>query len=182
MNLDEISLIGKHKASSSLAGALNGNILKLRKKIIQESLTDFDAVEHRLEPVISVHGIQFINDSKAININATFYALQSMTNPTIWIVSSMDKEKDYSELIPLVKKNIKAIVCLGTDNEKIKETFSNHVTQIIETQSMRDAVSSAYMLGKKGDNVLLSPACASYNLFENYEECGNEFKKEVKNL
>ncbi|CAI9428862.1 UDP-N-acetylmuramoylalanine--D-glutamate ligase [Candidatus Ornithobacterium hominis] len=182
MNLEEISLMGERNVSNSLAGALNRNILRLRKKIIQESLTDFDAVEHRLESVISVHGIQFINDSKATNINATFYALQSMKNPTIWIVGGVDKGNDYSELVPLVKKNVKAIVCLGINNEKIKATFSGIVPQIIETKTMKDAVSSAYMLGKKGDTVLLSPACANCDLFEDYQERGRQFKKEVKNL
>ncbi|QAR30078.1 UDP-N-acetylmuramoyl-L-alanine--D-glutamate ligase [Ornithobacterium rhinotracheale] len=182
MKLEELALLGEHNVSNSLASALNGNILKLRKKIIQESLTDFDAVEHRLEPVLSVRGIEFINDSKATNINATFYALQSMRKPTIWIVGGKDKGNDYAELIPLVKKKVKAIVCLGLDNSKITECYRDIVPNITETKSMEEAVKTAYQYGESGDVVLLSPACASFDLFENYEQRGKLFKDEVKKL
>lgn len=182
MTVEELALNGKHNVSNSLAAALNGSIFKLRKEIIKDSLTEFDAVEHRLEPVISVHGIQFINDSKATNVNSVFYALQSMKTPTIWIVGGKDKGNDYEELIPMVKKKVKAIVCLGVDNKKLVETFSPHIDQIIETNNMKDAVNTAYLLGKNGDTVLLSPACASFDLFDNYEHRGKLFKEEVHKL
>lgn len=143
---------------------------------------EFDAVEHRLESVISVHGIEFINDSKATNVNSVFYALQSMKTPTIWIVGGKDKGNNYEELIPMVKKKVKAIVCLGLDNSKIVETFSPFVDQIIETNNMKDAVNTAYLLGKNGETVLLSPACASFDLFESYEHRGKLFKEEVHKL
>ncbi|MBV7441530.1 UDP-N-acetylmuramoyl-L-alanine--D-glutamate ligase [Weeksellaceae bacterium TAE3-ERU29] len=182
MKLEDLALLGEHNVSNSLAGALNGNILKLRKKIIQESLTDFDAVEHRLEPVLSIHGIKFINDSKATNTNSVFYALQSMKTPTVWIVGGKDKGNDYSELIPIVKKKVKAIVCLGADNSKIIESFKGVIDTIVDTNTMKDAVEAAYQLGEKGDTVLLSPACASFDLFESYEQRGNLFKAEVKKL
>lgn len=182
MNIEDLSLIGEHNVSNSLAGALNGNIFKLRKKIIQESLTDFDAIEHRLEPVLTIHGVQFINDSKATNVNAAYYALQSMKTPTVWIVGGKDKGNDYAELLPLVRKKVKAIVCLGIDNKKIKDTFGPFISQITETNNMKDAVNSAYSFSEKGDTVLLSPACASFDLFKSYEDRGNQFKQEVKKL
>lgn len=182
MTVEELALNGKHNVSNSLAAAMNGNILKLRKSIIKDSLMEFDAVEHRLESVISVHGIEFINDSKATNVNSVFYALQSMKTPTIWIVGGKDKGNNYEELIPMVKKKVKAIVCLGLDNSKIVETFSPFVDQIIETNNMKDAVNTAYLLGKNGETVLLSPACASFDLFESYEHRGKLFKEEVHKL
>ncbi|MDO5656256.1 MAG: UDP-N-acetylmuramoyl-L-alanine--D-glutamate ligase [Flavobacteriaceae bacterium] len=182
MKVEEIALMGKHNVSNSLASALTANIFKIRKKAMQDSLIDFDAVEHRLEKVLKVHGIQFINDSKATNVNSVFYALDSMTTPTVWIVGGKDKGNDYSTLIPYVKKKVKAIVCLGLDNSKIVQTFSPYIDQIIETDNMRDAVNTAYLLGKNGDTVLLSPACASFDLFENYEHRGKMFKEEVKKL
>ena len=182
MKVEELALIGKHNISNSLAGALNGNLLKLRKNIIKDSLMDFDAIEHRLERVLSIHGINFINDSKATNVNAVFYALDSMKSPVVWIVGGKDKGNDYSELIPMVKKKVKAIVCLGLDNAKIVETFTPIVDQIIETDNMKDAVNTAYLLGKSGDTVLLSPANASFDLFENYEHRGKLFKEEVQKL
>ena len=182
MTVEELALNGKHNVSNSLAAAMNGNILKLRKSVIKDSLMEFDAVEHRLESVISVHGIEFINDSKATNVNSVFYALQSMKTPTIWIVGGKDKGNNYEELIPMVKKKVKAIVCLGLDNSKILETFSPFVDQIIETNNMKDAVNTAYLLGKNGETVLLSPACASFDLFESYEHRGKLFKEEVHKL
>lgn len=182
MKVEELALLGKHNVSNSLAGALNGNVLKLRKQVIKDSLMDFEAVEHRLEKVLTIHGIQFINDSKATNVNAAFYALQSMKTPTVWIVGGKDKGNDYAELIPMVKKKVKAIVCLGLDNAKIVETFAPYCDQILETNNMKDAVNTAYLLGKNGETVLLSPACASFDLFDNYEHRGNLFKQEVKNL
>jgi len=139
-------------------------------------------VEHRLESVISVHKIAFINDSKATNVNSSWYALESMKKPVVWIVGGIDKGNDYSELYELVKSKVKAIVCLGVDNSKILEAFKNLGIDMVETQSMDDAVRSAYYLAKKGETVLLSPACASFDLFENFEDRGNQFKKAIKNL
>lgn len=180
--VSQFALRGKHNVSNTMAAATAANILKIRKETIKRSLYDFKAVEHRLESILKIGGIEFINDSKATNVNATYYALESMNSPTVWIVGGTDKGNDYSELIPLVKKKVKAIVCLGLDNSKILETFDGLVENIVETKSMQDAVRTAYMFGRKGDAVLLSPACASYDLFENYEDRGNQFKKEVKNL
>ena len=180
--VSQFALRGKHNVSNTMAAATAANILKIRKETIKRSLYDFKAVEHRLESILKIGGIEFINDSKATNVNAAYYALESMNSPTVWIVGGTDKGNDYSQLIPLVKKKVKAIVCLGLDNSKILETFDGLVENIVETKSMQDAVRTAYMFGRKGDSVLLSPACASYDLFENYEDRGNQFKKEVKNL
>lgn len=180
--ISQFALRGRHNVSNTMAAATAANILKIRKETIKRSLSDFKAVEHRLESVLKIGGIEFINDSKATNVNATYYALESMNTPTVWIVGGTDKGNDYSELVPLVKKKVKAIVCLGLDNSKILAAFDGLVDNIIETQSMQDAVRSAYMLGGKGETVLLSPACASFDLFKNYEDRGNQFKKEVKNL
>lgn len=180
--ISEFALRGKHNVSNTMAAATVANILKIRKDTIKRSLFDFTAVEHRLETVLKVGGIEFINDSKATNVNAAYYALESMKNPTVWIVGGTDKGNDYSELMALVKKKVKAIVCLGEDNSKILRAFEGAVDNIIETNTMQDAVRSAYMFGRKGDTVLLSPACASFDLFKSYEDRGNQFKKEVKNL
>ena len=182
LSIPEFSLRGKHNVSNSMAAATAANILKIRKETIKRSMSDFTAVEHRLESVLKVGGIEFINDSKATNVNAVYYALESMKTPTVWIVGGTDKGNDYAELIPLVRKKVRAIVCLGLDNMAILQTFEGLVDNIVETRSMQDAVRSAYMFGRKGDTVLLSPACASYDLFENYQDRGNQFKKEVKNL
>lgn len=182
LSISEFSLRGRHNVANTMAAATAANILKIRKETIKRSLSDFTAVEHRLESVLKIGGIEFINDSKATNVNATYYALESMNTPTIWIVGGTDKGNDYSDLIPLVKKKVRAIVCLGIDNSKILSAFEGLVDNIVETQSMQDAVRAAYMLGKKGDTVLLSPACASFDLFKNYEDRGNQFKKEIKSL
>ncbi|NQY01535.1 MAG: UDP-N-acetylmuramoyl-L-alanine--D-glutamate ligase, partial [Flavobacteriaceae bacterium] len=159
-----------------------GRVLEIRKEIIRESLSDFQNVEHRLEFVAKVHGIEFINDSKATNVNATFYALECMERPTVWIVGGVDKGNDYTDLLPLVREKVKAIVCLGEDNEKIKQTFFNVVDLLIETAGAEEAVKVAYKLSQKGDAVLLSPACASFDLFENYKDRGRQFKNAVKQL
>ncbi|SMC87805.1 UDP-N-acetylmuramoyl-L-alanine--D-glutamate ligase [Moheibacter sediminis] len=182
LSISEFSLRGRHNVANTMAAATAANILKIRKDTIKRSLSDFTAVEHRLETVLKIGGIEFINDSKATNVNATYYALESMNTQTVWIVGGTDKGNDYSDLIPLVKKKVRAIVCLGLDNSKILSAFEGLVDNIVETKSMQDAVRAAYMLGKKGDTVLLSPACASFDLFENYEDRGNQFKKEIKNL
>lgn len=145
-------------------------------------MADFKGVEHRLERFLRVHGIEFINDSKATNINSTWYALESMSQPTVWIVGGIDKGNDYSQLVELVKSKVKAIICLGTDNSKIMEAFKNVGIDMVEAQSMEDAVRSAYYLAKNGDTVLLSPACASFDLFENYEDRGRQFKLAVREL
>ena len=145
-------------------------------------MADFKGVEHRLERFLKVHGIEFINDSKATNINSTWYALESMTQKTVWIVGGIDKGNNYGELYELVKTKVKAIICLGIDNSKILEAFKDLGIDMVETQSMQDAVRSAYYLAKKGDTVLLSPACASFDLFENYEDRGRQFKQSVREL
>jgi UDP-N-acetylmuramoylalanine--D-glutamate ligase len=182
MSLAELSLKGKHNTYNSMAAGITGSVLKIRKPIIRESLMDFMGVEHRLERFIKVHGIEFINDSKATNVNSTWYALESMTNPVIWIAGGIDKGNDYNELMSLVKKKVKALVCLGIDNSKLHKTFDGVVQTIVDTASMKEAVMAAYRLGKKDDTVLLSPACASFDLFENYEDRGSQFKKYVKEL
>jgi UDP-N-acetylmuramoylalanine--D-glutamate ligase len=182
MSIHDLALKGKHNAANSLASGITARILEIRKETVRESLSDFVNVEHRLEFVAKVNGIEFINDSKATNINSTWFALESMENPTVWIVGGVDKGNDYSELLELVQEKVKAIVCLGKDNKKIVEAFKGVVPEIYETQSAMEAVAYGYRLAKKDETVLLSPACASFDLFENYEERGNEFKKAVRAL
>ncbi len=182
MIIDDLSLKGKHNAYNSMAAAIAGHVLKIRKETIRESLSDFQGVEHRLEPVLKIHGIDFINDSKATNVNSTWYALESMRQKVVWIVGGIDKGNDYSELTVLVKEKVKAIVCLGKDNSRIHAAFSDIVPTIVDTKSMKEAVRSAYYLAKNNDVVLLSPACASFDLFENYEDRGRQFKEQVRNL
>ncbi len=182
MSLDDLSLQGKHNAYNSMAAGISARVLEIRKEIIRESLSDFENIEHRLEFVAKVNGIEFINDSKATNVNSTWYALESMQNPTVWIVGGQDKGNDYDMLLDLAKEKVKAIVCLGVDNSKIIEAFSKSVPQIIETGNAQDAVMTAYRIAKKGDTVLLSPACASFDLFENYEDRGRQFKHAVRRL
>ena len=182
MSIYDLALKGRHNTYNSMAAAIAGKVLNIRKEVIRESLADFQGVEHRLEPVITVCGIAFINDSKATNVNSTWYALECMENKTVWIVGGIDKGNDYSELFPLVEKKVKAIVCLGKDNKKIIEAFKDKVPTIVETMSMEEAVRSSYYLAKKGETVLLSPACASFDLFSNYEDRGRKFKEAVRNL
>ncbi len=182
MSLAELALKGKHNIYNSMAAGITGSVLKIRKPVIRESLMDFKGVEHRLERFIKVHGIEFINDSKATNVNSTWYALESMTTPVIWIAGGIDKGNDYNELVDLVKAKVKALVCLGVDNTKLHKAFESVVPVIVDTKSMKEAVTTAYRLGKKGDTVLLSPACASFDLFENYEDRGWQFKKYVREL
>jgi UDP-N-acetylmuramoylalanine--D-glutamate ligase len=182
MTIHEMALKGRHNTYNSMAAAIAGKVLNIRKDKIRESLADFQGVEHRLEPVIKVSGINFINDSKATNVNSTWYALECMENNVIWIVGGIDKGNDYSELFPIVKQKVKAIVCLGKDNRKILEAFRDMVPTIVETSSMEEAVRSAYYLAKKGETVLLSPACASFDLFNNYEDRGRQFKAAIRNL
>lgn len=182
MNIHDLALKGKHNAQNALAAGIAARLLEIRTGLVRESLMDFENVEHRLEFVAKVNGIDFINDSKATNVNAAWYALESMENPTVWIVGGVDKGNDYSELTSIVAEKVKAIVCLGKDNEKIIEAFSTLVDTIVETESASEAVKLANKLASKSDTVLLSPACASFDLFENYEDRGNQFKKAVRNL
>ena len=182
MPLGQLSLKGKHNTYNSMAAAIAGNVLNIRKDHIRESLSDFQGVEHRLEPVSKVHGIEFINDSKATNVNSTWYALESMKNNTIWIAGGVDKGNDYSELNELVRQKVKVLICLGKDNSKLHAAFDKLIPTIIDCASMEDAVKSAYHLGTDGDTVLLSPCCASFDLFSNYEDRGKQFKVCVRNL
>jgi len=182
MTIHDLALKGRHNTLNSLAAAIAGKIMNIRKEVIRESLADFQGIEHRLEPVITVCGINFINDSKATNVNSTWYALECMQTKVVWIAGGIDKGNDYSDLYEVVSKKVKAIVCLGKDNRKIIEAFKDKVPTIVETTSMEEAVRSAYYLASKGDTVLLSPACASFDLFENYEDRGRQFKAAVRNL
>ena len=182
MSIHDLALKGKHNSQNSMASAVAARILDIRSMSIRESLTDFVNVEHRLEFVAKVHGIEFINDSKATNINSTWFALESMDKPTVWIVGGVDKGNDYSELLDLVKDKVKAIICLGLDNSKIIEAFTGVVDTIVEAKTSMEAVAYGYRLAKKDETVLLSPACASFDLFENYEERGDMFKEAVRRL
>lgn len=182
MKTKKLALKGKHNTKNAMAAAMAASLLKVRKESIRESLEDFEGAPHRLEPVLKISGVQYINDSKATNVNATYYALDSMQAPTVWIVGGVDKGNDYLDLMPLVREKVKAIVCLGLDNQKIVQTFSNVVDLIVETVGAEEATKVAYKIAEKGDNVLLSPACASFDLFENYEDRGNKFKKAVREL
>lgn len=182
MPTNQLSLEGKHNVKNAMAAATVAQLLKIRKDTIRESLSDFQGVEHRLEKVLKIQNVQYINDSKATNVNATFFALDSMTTPTVWIVGGVDKGNDYTELMPLVNEKVKAIICLGVDNAKIIDAFADVVDVLVESSSMTDAVRQAYKIAEKGDTVLLSPACASFDLFENYEDRGRQFKQAVQNL
>lgn len=182
MTIQELALQGKHNLYNSMAAGIAGKVLELKKDVIRESLTDFQNVEHRLEEVGKVHGITFVNDSKATNVNSTWYALESFEHPVVWIVGGVDKGNDYEMLKELVADRVKAIVCLGKDNEKIHEAFEGVIETIVDTDNASDAVNMAYQLSQKGDTVLLSPACASFDLFDNYEDRGQQFKKAVRAL
>ncbi|TRW99946.1 UDP-N-acetylmuramoyl-L-alanine--D-glutamate ligase [Flavobacterium gawalongense] len=182
MDTEHIALEGKHNMKNAMAATSVAKLMQIRKATIRESLSNFQGVEHRLEKVLKIQNVQYINDSKATNVNATFFALDSMNTPTVWIVGGVDKGNDYNELMSLVREKVKAIICLGVDNKKIIDVFGNVVDMMIEVDNMNDAVRMAQRLSEKGDTVLLSPACASFDLFENYEDRGNQFKQAVKNL
>ena len=182
MTIEKLALQGKHNVYNSMAASLVAKIVDVRKDIIRESLEDFRNAEHRLEFVATVNGIEFINDSKATNVNSTWYALESMVKPVIWVCGGQDKGNDYNELHDLVKQNVKAIICLGKDNKKIINAFKDVVELIVETDNAADAVATSYKIGKKGDVVLLSPACASFDLFKSYEDRGMQFKAAVRSL
>lgn len=178
----DLSLQGKHNTYNSMAAGIASMILEIKDEKLRESLADFKGVEHRLEYFLSVHGIEFINDSKATNVNSTWYALESVKKPVVWIAGGIDKGNDYSMLMPVVREKVKAIVCLGKDNSRIHKAFDKVVENVIDTNSMEEAVKASYYLAKNGDIVLLSPACASFDLFENYEDRGRQFKNEVRSL
>ena len=182
MPIPKLGLQGQHNTKNAMAASTVSKLLSIRKETIRRSLENFQGVEHRLENVLKINNVKYINDSKGTNVNATFYALDSMEAPTVWIVGGVDKGNDYSELFPLVNEKVKAIICLGLDNDKIIRAFGNVVDIMVETHSMEDAVKVAYRLSKRGDAVLLSPACASFDLFEDYEDRGRQFKSAVRNL
>ncbi len=182
MTIEQLALQGRHNIYNSMAAGISASLVNLRKDTIRKSLGDFQNVDHRLEFVANVHGVQFINDSKATNINSTWWALESSLKPIIWIAGGVDKGNDYSELMELVKSKVKAIVCLGLDNSRIHEAFAGVVKVVVDTRSAEEAVKTAYYLSEPGDTVLLSPACASFDLFENYEDRGNQFKELVRKL
>jgi len=182
MSITKLGQQGQHNIKNAMAASTASKLLHIRKETIRRSLENFQGVEHRLENVLKINNVRYINDSKGTNVNATFYALDSMEASTVWIVGGVDKGNDYSELFALVNEKVKAIICLGVDNEKIIKAFGNVVDIMVETHSMEDAVKVAYRLSKRGDNVLLSPACASFDLFEDYEDRGRQFKNAVRNL
>ena len=177
-----LTLKGNHNIKNAMAASTIASLLGIRKSTIRECMENFQGVEHRLEHVLKINKVQYINDSKATNVNATYYALESMEAPTVWIVGGEDKGNDYAELFPFVNEKVKAIICLGVDNHKLTDTFGNMVDIIIETQFMSEAIKIAYKVAEAGDNVLLSPACASFDLFENYEDRGRQFKDAVRKL
>ncbi len=182
MNTEELALKGQHNARNSMASSMAARLLHVRKESIRDSLTNFDAIEHRLESLGTIRGVTFINDSKATNVNATWYALESVSKPVIWIAGGVDKGNDYTELMNLVEDKVKAIVCLGENNQKLLDEFTGHVKVITETRSMERAVKMAFSLADKNDTILLSPCCASFDLFDNYEDRGEQFKYWVRQL
>ena len=182
MPINKLALEGKHNVKNTMAATTVAQLMNIRKATIRESLTNFQGAEHRLEKVLKINNVQYINDSKATNVNATFFALDSMNTPTVWIVGGVDKGNDYDELMALVREKVKGIICLGVDNKKLADKFEGLVDMFVETTSMSEAVKIANKMAEKGDTVLLSPACASFDLFENYEDRGRQFKQAVQNL
>jgi UDP-N-acetylmuramoylalanine--D-glutamate ligase len=182
MPIHQLALEGKHNVKNAMAATTVAQLMNIRKATIRESLSNFQGAEHRLEKVLKINNVQYINDSKATNVNATFFALDSMITPTVWIVGGVDKGNDYDELMALVREKVKGIICLGVDNKKLADKFEGLVEMFIETTSMSEAVKIANKMAEKGDTVLLSPACASFDLFENYEDRGRKFKQAVQNL
>ena len=182
MTLEKLASQGHHSTQGSMAAGIGIRIREIRKTFIKESFSDFQEAEHRLEKIANVHGIEFINDSKATNVNSTWFALESMTKPVIWIAGGVDTGNDFRILCGLIRKSVKAIICIGVDNDNLIAAIRETDVPFLTTQSMTEAVELAYLAGIKGDVVLLSPACASFDLFIDYEDRGNEFKKAVKNL
>lgn len=179
---DELALKGRHNAYNAMAASVPARLYDIRKEAIRESLSNFEQVEHRLEGVATIKGVEYVNDSKATNVNSTWYALESFSKPIVWIAGGVDKGNDYDSLKALVKERVKAIICLGTDNRRIHEEFGDLVPVMVNTSNMEECVRLAHHFADKGDVVLLSPACASFDLFENYEDRGRQFKKHVKAL
>ncbi|MGL4780634.1 MAG: UDP-N-acetylmuramoyl-L-alanine--D-glutamate ligase [Bacteroidales bacterium] len=182
MELSRLALSGTHNLYNSMAASISAMVLHIEKEDIRKSLSNFQGVEHRLEKVATIKGVQYINDSKATNVNSCWYALESMTTPTILILGGVDKGNDYTEIEPLVRKKVKAMIYLGMNNDKLHEFFDDKVAHTYDTSSMAEAVKQAYEIAEKGDTVLLSPCCASFDLFKNYEDRGHQFKDCVKNL
>jgi UDP-N-acetylmuramoylalanine--D-glutamate ligase len=182
MRTDTLALEGLHNMKNTMAAATVARLLGIRKESIRESVANFQGAPHRLEKVLKIQHVQYINDSKATNVNATYYALESMKAPVVWIVGGVDKGNDYRSLLPLVREKVRAIICLGLDNSSIVEAFGNVVDLLVETYAMSEAVKVAYKIAQRGDTVLLSPACASFDLFENYQDRGDQFKSAVKSL
>ena len=182
MSIQNLALQGKHNIYNSMAAGVAARILEIRKDVIRDSLSDFESIEHRLETVVTVYGVDYINDSKATNINSTWYALETIDKKIVWIVGGVDKGNDYSILAEIAKEKVKAIVCLGKDNAKIIEAFKGDIETIVEANNMTEAVGYSYQLASKDDVVLLSPACASFDLFDNYEDRGRQFKEAVRSL
>lgn len=182
MSRDILALEGQHNVKNTMAAGLAALLVNVRKETIRQSIQSFQGVPHRLEKVLKINHVEYINDSKATNVNATFYALDGIKKPIVWIAGGVDKGNDYSELMPLVREKVKAIICLGMDNAKLMDAFGNVIDLMVETYSMEEAVKVAYKIAERGDAVLLSPACASFDLFQNYEDRGNQFKEAIKNL
>jgi UDP-N-acetylmuramoylalanine--D-glutamate ligase len=182
MSVYDFALKGKHNQYNTMAAGVAGATMDIRKNKIREAVQTFQSLEHRMETVLTVRGVEFINDSKATNVNSTWYALESMTRPTVLILGGIDKGNDYTLIKELVKEKVKAIVCMGVNNKKIHEAFDGEGVQVVDTNSAEKAVRAAFDLATIGDAVLLSPACASFDLFKNYEDRGTQFKEAVKNL
>jgi UDP-N-acetylmuramoylalanine--D-glutamate ligase len=182
MTLEELSVQGISNTHKSMAASIAENLIGIRKETIKQCMSDFHNEEHRLETVAIVAGIEFVNDSKATNVNTSWYSLEEYNHPVIWIAGGTDNGNDYTKLLDIVKRRVKALICLGVNNSKIIETFSPFVKTIVETTSMENAVNYAYSIGEKGDTVLLSPACASFDLYADYKERGKAFRNAVQNL
>lgn len=182
MSTDFLTLEGRHNVKNTMAASLATMLVNVRKQAIKDSIQTFQGVPHRLEKVLKINHVEYVNDSKATNVNATYYALDGINRPIVWIVGGVDKGNDYTDLMPMVREKVKGIICLGVDNTKLFETFGNVVEPMVETTSMAEAVKIAYKMGVRGDVVLLSPACASFDLFENYEDRGDQFKAAIRKL
>lgn len=182
MNIQQLALQGMHNTYNGMAAAIMAKVLDIKNDHIRDSLMNFENIEHRLEKVATIGGVNYINDSKATNVNSAWYALECTKEPIIWIAGGVDKGNDYSQIKELVHKKVKMIICLGTNNIKIHQAFAGDVEMIMNTTSAVDAVNAAYKLAQKGDTVLLSPACSSFDLFESYEDRGRQFKSAVKAL
>jgi len=182
MSISSFALQTNFNVKNAMANSTLSDLMKVRNQTIRDSLSDFENEEHRLENVLRINGVQYINDSKSVNVNSTYYTLNCIDVPTVWIVGGVDKGNDYESLLPLVNEKVKAIICLGYDNQKIIEAFANIVEFMIETPSIDEAVKIAYKLTEHGETVVLSPACASYDMFENYKDRGDQFKNAVRHL